>query len=164
VDKFVTECAIGLGSNLGESLGTFQGALQALATTPHIELLAVSNLYRSKAIGPIQPDYYNAVALITTTLAPEDLLIFLLALEQQWGRTRTLHWGPRTLDLDLLLYGDLIYGSPTLTVPHPHLLVRNFALIPLAQLRPHWVHPLAQQPMITLAQQLTTTGLVMLGG
>ncbi|WP_218082175.1 2-amino-4-hydroxy-6-hydroxymethyldihydropteridine diphosphokinase [Anthocerotibacter panamensis] len=151
--------ALGLGSNLGACREILHGALAALAEHPEIELVGVSSLYQSVAVGPEQPDYLNTAAVMQTTLLPEALLDFFLELEQRWGRVRRIRWGPRTLDLDLLLYDDLILDTPRLTVPHPHLLERNFALLPLTHLAPDWVHPLAQKPLRELAAQLDWGGL-----
>ena len=92
-------------------------------------------------MGPPQPDYLNGCALLETSLAPEDLLKVLLETETALGRVREVHWGPRTLDLDLLLYGDRIIELPHLTVPHPGLSDRAFVLQPLADIVPDWVDP-----------------------
>jgi len=149
--------AIGLGSNQGDSLKILSGALHRLNP------VARSDLYQSTAWGPPQPDYYNLVAIIETPLAPELLLDELLTIERQWGRVRRQRWGPRTLDLDILLYEEIILTTPRLMVPHPHLLERNFALLPLAKLAPHWLHPVAQQSLAVLAARLNREGLVCLG-
>ncbi len=130
-------CYIGLGSNQGESLATLHSALQHLNANPHTFVDAVSNFYRSKPVGPQdQPDYVNAVACLQTQLSTEDLLDYLLAVEKQHGRVRdpALRWGPRTLDLDLLLYGDAIIQTERLTVPHPFLCERSFVVYPLFEL------------------------------
>jgi 2-amino-4-hydroxy-6-hydroxymethyldihydropteridine diphosphokinase len=87
-------------------------------------------------LGPPQPDYINAVAALITRLSPEDLLAKLQAIEQRHGRVREQHWGPRTLDLDLLLYGNQVIATPDLIVPHPGMLERNFVLIPLFEIAP----------------------------
>ncbi len=124
---------VGLGSNLEGPREQLERALQALARLPHTTLLASSPLYRSTPMGPAeQPDYVNAVARLETDLAPLELLDALQATERQQGRVRgPERWGPRTLDLDLLLYDDRRLDSPRLTLPHPGLHQRAFVLYPL---------------------------------
>lgn len=133
---------IGLGSNLDNPRQQVERALAALTQIGATHLLAASPLYRTRAIGPgQQPDFINGVAKIATTLAPHDLLDALQAIEQAHQRVRTLRWGPRTLDLDLLLYGDEVIDSERLQVPHPQLTRRNFVLCPLADLEPELTLP-----------------------
>lgn len=128
--------AIGMGANLGNPIQTLTqvaAALQAISARP----ITLSRIYRSTPIGPAgQPDYANAVALIHTKQAPLDLLDQLQTIEQQFGRTRSIRWGARTLDLDLLLYGEQNIQNERLTVPHIKLLNRNFVLWPLAEVLP----------------------------
>ena len=129
--------AIGLGANLGDAVGTLRGAVEALAVHDGVTLRAVSRFYRTPAWGrQDQPDFVNAVALVDTSLAPRALLDLLLAVVAEFGRHRIAgeRWGPRTLDLDLLLYGDAVIDRPGLRVPHPHLHERAFALVPLAEI------------------------------
>lgn len=127
---------IGLGANLGDPVAALRAAFDALARLPATHLLAASRLYRTPAWGRIdQPDYVNAAALLDTALDPQRLLVALLDIERRAGRVRDGHrWGPRTLDLDLLLYGDRVIDLPGLCVPHPHLHERAFALVPLAEI------------------------------
>lgn len=128
---------IGLGANLGDALTTVAAAAQALDGLPQTRLLAVSQLYRTPAWGrEDQPDFINAAACVETTLAPLALLRALLDTEGRFGRQRDPgdRWGPRTLDLDLLLYADQTLDLPGLQVPHPRLHERAFALVPLAQI------------------------------
>ncbi len=128
--------AIGMGANLGDAPATLAQAAHAL-NRPHIQVVKLSRLYRSIAIGPAgQPDYANAVALVSTDLKPLDLLDQLQAVELQFGRTRSIRWGARTLDLDLLLYDQQQIHHDRLTVPHAELLNRNFVLWPLADVLP----------------------------
>lgn len=129
---------IGLGSNLQDPALQLREALQSLSRTPGVSRVTVSPFYRSVAIGPgEQPDYVNAVAAIDTTLAPLALLDVLQGIEQAQGRVRgELRWTARTLDLDLLLYGDQIIEHERLTVPHPRMTERNFVLRPLLDLAP----------------------------
>lgn len=129
---------IGLGSNLQDPVAQVRRALQALDALPDSRLGPVSALYRSPPMGPPdQPDYINAVAALDTTLPPLTLLKHLQAIEAAHKRVRDRHWGPRTLDLDLLLYGDLELGEQGLTVPHPGMHERAFVLYPLAEIAPH---------------------------
>ena len=130
---------VGLGANLGDAAGTLRQAFYALDACEGITVLSTSRLYRTPAWGrEDQPDFINAVALVDTMLAPRVLLERLLAVEAAFGRQRAdgERWGPRTLDLDLLLYGDAVVDEPGLHVPHPHLHERAFALVPLLEVMP----------------------------
>ncbi len=128
---------IGLGSNLADPQAQLQRAFVELAGLPQSRLRAQSSLYRSAPMGPQdQPDYVNAVAALETALSPLALLAELQALEHAHQRVRGEYWGPRTLDLDLLLYADQRIDLPTLSVPHPGLYERNFVLYPLAEIAP----------------------------
>lgn len=128
---------IGLGSNLDSPATQLQNALDALAAHKAIESVQCSPWYQSRAVGPgEQPDYINAVAKITTSLAPEHLLTALQTIENTQGRTREIRWGARTLDLDLLLYDEIIMQTDRLTIPHPQMYNRDFVLKPLADLAP----------------------------
>ena len=128
---------VGLGGNLGEPVATLGAALQALGEMQGTRLLRASRLYRTPAWGlEQQPDFINAVAMLETRLAAQALLESLFVIERQHGRVREVEqrWGPRTLDLDLLLYGDALIDEPGLRVPHPHLHERAFALLPLLEI------------------------------
>lgn len=129
---------IGLGSNLSDPVRQVRGALTALGRLPDSCLVAVSRLYRNPPMGPAeQPDYVNAVARLDTRLSPRALLQALLAIEEAQGRVRgTERWGPRTLDLDLLVYGALELREPGLVVPHPGVPERSFVLYPLHEIAP----------------------------
>lgn len=140
----MTLAAVALGANLGDAAASVRAALEALHRLPDTTLLRASRLYRSAAWGvTAQPDFINAAALLETALAPRDLLQALLRLERRFGRTRRPgeRWGPRTLDLDLLLYGEQVVDEPGLRVPHPHLHERAFALLPLLEAWPGAVIP-----------------------
>lgn len=130
------EAWIGLGANLGDARATLDAAVAALAALPETRLLACSSLYRSAPIDASGPNFVNAVARIETLLDAEELLAQLLAIERRHGRERPYRNAPRTLDLDLLLYGQARIESPALTVPHPRLHARAFVLAPLAELAP----------------------------
>ncbi|MGE6608407.1 2-amino-4-hydroxy-6-hydroxymethyldihydropteridine diphosphokinase [Halomonas sp. NPDC076908] len=137
---------IGLGSNLASPLEQVRQALVELAMLPLSRLVATSSLYVSRPVGPQdQPDFINAVAALETRLSPLALLDQLQALEQQHRRQRQRHWGPRTLDLDLLLYGNSQISTPRLNVPHPQMTARAFVLAPLAEIAPSL--NLHQQPI-----------------
>ena len=126
---------IGLGSNLQEPIRQLRSSVIALRELRDSHVAAVSGVYRSAAVGPgDQPDYLNAALRLDTELAPETLLHELQRIESSQGRIRIERWGARTLDLDILLYGDLKIATPTLTIPHPALLLRNFVLYPLADI------------------------------
>lgn len=144
--------AIALGSNLGNSLQTLESALAILAQTPGLALQARSHWYQTKAVGPPQPDYLNGCVLLTTSLKPHALLQVLLETEKQFGRVRRERWGPRTLDLDLLLYSNWILNSPDLQIPHPRMTERAFVLVPLAEIAPDWIEPVSGKAIADLVQ------------
>jgi len=137
----MTPCYVGLGANLGAAALTLRAAAAALGQLPQTRLTALSSLYRTPAWGnPDQPDFTNAAAAIETTLEPLELLAALMQIERAHGRIRSTdgseRWGPRTLDLDILLYGGIHLDLPGLTIPHPHLHLRAFALVPLLEIAP----------------------------
>lgn len=130
---------VALGANLGDAAQTLRDALTALGHTPGIRLVQASSLYRTAPIESSGPDYINAVAVVATTLTAPDLLTALQAIENGAGRERPYRNAPRTLDLDLLLYGSARVDSPTLTVPHPRMWERAFVLVPLWEIAPSQV-------------------------
>jgi 2-amino-4-hydroxy-6-hydroxymethyldihydropteridine diphosphokinase len=133
---------IALGANLGDRERTLRSAIAALRQLGTVE--AISSFYETAPVGLVeQPDFLNAVVALRTQLPPQELMTALLHIEQQHGRDRSVSVpkGPRTLDLDLLSYGDLVMETPSLTVPHPALAERRFVLIPLAEIAPQWRHP-----------------------
>ena len=135
---------VGLGANLGDAIHTLREALRELDALPRTRLLRASRLYRTRAWGVQgQPDFINAVAMLETPLSPRALLDELLGVERTHGRDRAreTRWGPRTLDLDLLLHGDADIDEPGLRVPHPHLHERAFVLLPMAEIAPDAVVP-----------------------
>jgi 2-amino-4-hydroxy-6-hydroxymethyldihydropteridine diphosphokinase len=127
---------IGLGSNLDEPQEQLHSAINALRELPGTSLTAVSAFYSSESLSPGQPRYTNAVAALDTELVPLDLLDSLQSIEAAQGRERKERWGPRTLDLDILLFGDRLIDIPRLKVPHYHMHARPFVLYPLAELVP----------------------------
>ncbi|SDS92499.1 2-amino-4-hydroxy-6-hydroxymethyldihydropteridinediphosphokinase [Halopseudomonas xinjiangensis] len=153
-------CFVGLGSNLAEPEAQIREALCALDRVPRTELQAVSSLYRSPPLGPAeQPDYLNAVVSLHTALEAESLLDHLQDIERAQGRVRKAErWGPRSLDLDILLFGDQIVDTPRLTVPHYHMHHRAFVLYPLAELAPELVMP-DGTPLSALLERCPRAGL-----
>ena len=133
---------LGLGANLGDRSANIHNALSTLHSCPEIEVMQMSSLYETTPVGVTdQPDFLNGVAALRTTLPPRGLLDILLHIENQMGRTRNLRWGPRVIDMDLLLYGDQQIHLPGLTVPHPRLRQRAFVLVPLAEIAPDLLLP-----------------------
>ena len=131
--------AIALGSNLGDCQGILEGAVQRLRSL--LAGLQQSHWYRTKPVGPPQPDYLNGCVIGYSSLEPLELLQRLLEIEAEFGRVRQERWGARTLDLDLLLYGDRRLNHPQLQVPHPRLAERALVVVPLAEIAPHWRDP-----------------------
>lgn len=144
-------CAIALGSNLGDSLTILNNAVDKITNTVGIDLISRSTWHKTKPIGPPQPDYLNGCITIKTNVLPEDLLRCLLDIEQEFGRERKERWGARTLDLDIILYGDLIIDTPTLEIPHPRMRERLFVLMPLTEIASNWVDPVTK---LTISQLL----------
>lgn len=127
---------IALGANLGDPVGAVRGAAAALAAAG-VAITASSSLYETEPVGgPDQPRYVNAVIVGQTELSPLDLLDALQAIEQEWGRTREVRWGPRTLDLDLITYDSIVMDSERLTLPHPRAAERAFVLVPWQEADP----------------------------
>lgn len=146
--------AIALGSNLGDSLAILESAVADLSRENGIELLAKSAWYKTKAIGPPQPDYLNGCITCRVGLEPEKLLDILQATEARYGRQRTEHWGARTLDLDLILYGQQMINTPRLQVPHPFMRERSFVLVPLAEIAADWLDPVSLLTIKELGDRL----------
>ena len=156
----MVKCAIALGSNLGDSKQILNQALDLLSQISGIELISHSSWYETVPVGPPQPNYVNGCAILETKLLPEDLLQILLKIEQQFGRIRQERWGPRILDLDILLYGDLILEMPNLTIPHPRMNERAFVLVPLAEIAAHWIEPISGQTILQLSQAIDCSGII----
>ena len=134
---------VAIGANLGDRLATLRAAIDALANAENLLVHATSPLYETAPVGgpEDQPSFLNAVVQVETELSAHDLLDFLLSVERENNRTRDVRWGPRTLDLDILFYGDLVTVDRRLEVPHPRLHQRRFVLQPLADIAPDLVHP-----------------------
>ncbi len=153
---------IGLGGNLGDREATLVGALEALERLG--DVLGLSHLFENPAVGgPRQPDYLNAAARLRTDLPPAVLLARLLRIEHRFGRVRTIPWGPRTLDLDLLWAGSTCVATRELRVPHPRLTERAFALVPLLQVAPSATDPKDRQPYWATLPFLDSTTLTVVG-
>lgn len=131
---------VGLGANLGDAAATVRAAFDALAALPQTRCVARSSLYRSAPVDATGPDFVNAVAELRTQLEPEALLEALHAIETRFGRERPYRHAPRTLDLDLLLYGARRIATPGLTLPHPRWTERAFVVVPLAEIAPELAH------------------------
>jgi len=147
---------LGLGSNLGNRLAFLRGGRDSLTSRFDIVLIRASGVYETAAVGgpADNPPFLNAVLEIETALSPRELLAACLAVEDEFGRTRPMEWAPRTLDIDLLLYGDLLSDDPAMRIPHPHLHERAFVLAPLSEIAPDFVHPGLQQTVRELAAAL----------
>ena len=151
-------CAIALGSNLGDSRQILTDALAKLDTREGISLEKVSSFYQTAPVGPPQPDFYNACAILRTTLSPEALLRQMLSIEVEFGRVRRERWGPRLLDLDLLMYGDLVLTMPNLQIPHPRMHERAFVLVPFGEVAPNWIDPISGKRIAELADAIDASG------
>ena len=138
---------VGLGSNIGSREALLRAAVDLLAATPGVSVIARSDLYETAPVGPPQPRYLNAAVRLKSALDPETLLEALLAIERALGRERRVRWGARTLDLDVLWIDGVVHGSTTLTVPHPELTRREFALRPLVTLCPGALDPRDGAPL-----------------
>jgi 2-amino-4-hydroxy-6-hydroxymethyldihydropteridine diphosphokinase len=150
----MTKAFVGIGSNLGDREAHMRSALELLAAEKAIEVVAVSELRETDPVGPVeQGRFVNGAALLETELSPRELLGRLLTIEGRLGRVRNERFGPRTIDLDLLVYGDAEVDEPGLTVPHPRLHERRFALEPLADLAPDLVVP-GRGPISALLAEL----------
>lgn len=154
------ECAyIGLGTNLGDRELQLLQAVAELGTLKETRVTALSPFYETEPVGGVpQGNFYNAAACLVTLLPPLELLAQLKRIETEvFGRTPSGHWGPRSMDLDILLYGDLVLAAEQLTIPHPHLAERRFALQPLADIAPTRVHPALGKTIAELLASLATT-------
>lgn len=153
-------CAIALGSNLGDSRSLLASALVALSQVDGITVVSQSRWYRTQPVGPPQPDYLNGCALLHVTLTPLELLQVLLATEVKFQRVRQGKNRPRTLDLDLLLFDNLVLNLPELQIPHPRMADRAFVLVPLAEIAPDWVEPISGLPIAQLVKRVDCSGIL----
>jgi 2-amino-4-hydroxy-6-hydroxymethyldihydropteridine diphosphokinase len=147
---------VGLGANLGRREETLRAALAELGRRPGVRVVRASAFRETEPVGgpPGQPCYLNAAAELLTTLEPEELLTVLQQVEDAFGRTRQVRWGPRTLDLDLLLYEDRVIDTPALQVPHARMHERRFVLEPLCEVAPEAVHPVLGKTVRQMLEEL----------
>jgi len=152
----MTAAYIALGANVGDRERNIRAALDKFGTTDGLQVVRVSTLIENPAVGgpPNSPPFLNGAAEVSTSLSPAALLQRLLEIEREIGRVRREKWGPRPIDLDLLLYGDQVIDAPGLAVPHPLMHQRRFVLEPLAQIAPDAVHPLLKRSIGTLLGDL----------
>jgi 2-amino-4-hydroxy-6-hydroxymethyldihydropteridine diphosphokinase len=147
----LTRSYIGIGSNLDQPINNVLRAFSELGSIGQVS--ARSSLYRTKPWGYTeQPDFINAVAALEVNYSPQQLLQSLLDIEQKMGRERLIKWGPRIIDLDILLFGELKISQPSLTIPHPHMYERAFVLVPLAELNPDFCAAVSNLPAGELEQ------------
>jgi 2-amino-4-hydroxy-6-hydroxymethyldihydropteridine diphosphokinase len=151
---------IGIGSNVGDRESNCRKAIELLAEAGKV--VHVSSLYRTEPVGyHEQEDFINAVAAVETDLTPADLLRLCHAIEDRLGRKRGLRWGPRTADLDILLYGNQVVNQPGLAIPHPRMAVRKFVLTPLVEIAPDAINPQLQRTATQLLDELNDRHIVM---
>jgi 2-amino-4-hydroxy-6-hydroxymethyldihydropteridine diphosphokinase len=142
---------IAMGSNLGDRLATLEEAARAIDRTPGIEVVRSSRVYETAPVGgPEQGAFLNAVLAAEVELGPDELLRLLQGIEARFQRRREVRLGPRTLDLDILGYGDEVVATPELEIPHPRLHERRFVLVPLADVAPDWRHPLRRRSTLEM--------------
>ena len=146
---------IGIGSNLGTPAENCEQAIRLLHIPPEIEVVARSSLYESEPVGEIEQNWFvNATVAIKTSLTPEALLNTIFKIEKVLGRERREKWGPRIIDLDLLVYEDHLIHSTTLTLPHPEMAKRRFVLLPLSEFAGDYMHPVENKTIHTLLKEL----------
>ena len=146
---------IGFGSNIGDKLAYIENAIHALSVAEEITLQTISSLYKTAPVGyEAQADFLNGVVAIQTCLSPHALLHTLKDIETTVGRQHRTRWGPREIDMDVLIYGDLCLHTPDLIIPHPEMYLRRFVLVPLAEVAPDLVHPVFNESILTLLEGL----------
>jgi len=150
-----TPVYLGLGSNLGDREHYLEAAIKALSSHEAIEVVSVSDFFNTKAVAEFdQPDYLNAALGVTTILSARELLVVTQGIENEYGRTSKGTYDPRTLDIDILLYGNDVISEDDFVVPHPLMHERLFVLDPLVQIAPHLTHPILQSTIEDLKQML----------
>ncbi|MEY3631404.1 MAG: 2-amino-4-hydroxy-6-hydroxymethyldihydropteridine diphosphokinase [Bacteroidota bacterium] len=149
----ITQLFLSLGGNLGNTREIFEGAYPLIEKKIG-KISVYSSIYQTEAWGPIpQADFLNQVLLVSTGLQPQACLGELLAIEREFGRERKERWGPRTLDLDILFYGDMIIAESDLSIPHPRIAERKFILAPLAEIAPSFTYPASNKTMLALLEE-----------
>ncbi|GGB12986.1 2-amino-4-hydroxy-6-hydroxymethyldihydropteridine diphosphokinase [Macrococcus hajekii] len=137
---------LSLGSNIGDRAAQLRKALELLGNEVQVD--TVSSVYETAPVGGVeQADFYNICAVVTTDRSPEEMLLLCQQIEKQLNRVRIVHWGPRTIDLDILMIDEQIVDQPDLKVPHPYMTERSFVLIPLAEIAADAIHPVRKQPI-----------------
>ena len=145
---------ISLGSNLGEREKNLLDAIHLITKLPHTNSIHQSKMYVTAAWGKTdQPDFINMVIEINSSLSPDELMNSLIHIEEEMGRVRNEHWGPRIIDLDILFYGNEIVNSPKLIIPHPELQNRNFVLVPLHEIASKFIHPVLKKSVAQLVEE-----------
>jgi len=146
---------VGLGSNIGDKAGNIMRALEILGQFDGLKVTKISSFYETEPVGYEDQNWFvNAVAQIETIFPPEELLSMLKKTEQVIGRRETIRWGPREIDLDLLMYDQLCFDSPDLVIPHPRMHERAFVLVPLVEIVPDQVHPILKKTVTELLTEL----------
>ena len=146
---------IGLGANIGDRKENLDRAIALLKNTPGIRVTAISDYINTSPVGYVdQPDFLNAVAELETELSPHEMLKVCNNIEQELKRKRIIHWGPRTIDLDILLYGNLVLQDEVLTIPHPRMHEREFVMKPLNEIAPEAFHPIQNRKISELYEEL----------
>lgn len=157
----MTRVYLGLGSNLGARISILSEALERLISLPESQVIGLSEFYESQAWGKTdQPDFINVCCELETNLSAQDLLTYCQQIEQDLGRERNERWGPRTIDIDILFYGDDIIETDNLTIPHPYLAERAFVLQPLSDIAPNVIHPILKKSVSALLNEVDTSTLV----
>lgn len=150
---------VSLGANLGDPVGQIKEAVKRLKRVPAIRFQGASSFYFTEPVGPVeQPPFVNAVIEMESLLSAEDILVFILQIEKDLGRERSARWGPRRIDLDLLMYSGQTIESPGLRVPHPSMHERRFVLEPLAELAPEMIHSPSRKTVAQLLCELPKEG------
>ncbi|MEY3918649.1 MAG: 2-amino-4-hydroxy-6-hydroxymethyldihydropteridine diphosphokinase [Bacteroidota bacterium] len=153
----INQLFLSLGGNLGNTREIFEGAYPLIEKKIG-KISVYSSIYQTEAWGPIpQADFLNQVILVSTSLAPQACLTKMLAIEKEFGRERKERWGPRTLDLDILYYSDVVIAEADLTIPHPRIAERKFILTPLVEIAPSFQDPLSRKTMLELVDACTDT-------